>query len=611
MTRKDKIGGLGKSLQADRRRQWEQTKNDRKQFLPEASAATAGGSRSVLESSNLDDLIAHVELRKEMYLEEVGETEYIQEGPTLIDTGAEAIARAERIAADRRELVSIPRRPQWTEGMSVEELTTLENDAFADWRRGLFESAQQEGLHLTPYERNLDFWRQLWRCVERSDLIVQILDARDPHFYHSQDLTRYVEEVGPNKRVMLLVNKADHLTNEQRQVWQRHFAEKGLDAIFFSALRELRRRVAHEAAAVPVGSGASRSAAAAEEDVDDDAPSEAGHHGDESDEDAAFGSMDDDDLGVADCNQLLEELLARLPEATSEAEATAAGTLHAARRGTVGFVGYPNVGKSTVINALFGAKKVGMSKTPGKTKHIQTLELPTLGVTFCDCPGLVFPSVVATKAHLVINNTVPLDDLRECFTPVKLIVEKIGFQKCLEAYKCASYLKVAQKNSGDHVLDDCHGFLAALAMSRAHTLNLHVPDENWAARKVLRDYVAGTLLYCEMPPDAQGDAKAHTSGRSGGGGYPGAAGAPLATKAEGEEDISDEDFDDLDDFIGDVAEGSIADTRARNMTKRKARFLNKQLLKGAPVPSQSSAPPSRERRAGGCGGRGGGAKSLG
>lgn len=32
----------------------------------------------------------------------------------------------------------------------------------------------------TPYEKNLDFWRQLWRVIERSDLIVQIVDARNP-----------------------------------------------------------------------------------------------------------------------------------------------------------------------------------------------------------------------------------------------------------------------------------------------------------------------------------------------------------------------------------------------------------------------------------------------
>lgn len=41
------------------------------------------------------------------------------------------------------------------------------------------------------------------------------------------------------------------------------------------------------------------------------------------------------------------------------------------RRVRIGMVGYPNVGKSSTINALFGSKKVIVSATPGKTKHFQ------------------------------------------------------------------------------------------------------------------------------------------------------------------------------------------------------------------------------------------------
>jgi ribosome biogenesis GTPase A len=36
---------------------------------------------------------------------------------------------------------------------------------------------------VTPFEKNLDVWRQLWRVVERSDVLVQIVDARMPTFY--------------------------------------------------------------------------------------------------------------------------------------------------------------------------------------------------------------------------------------------------------------------------------------------------------------------------------------------------------------------------------------------------------------------------------------------
>lgn len=49
----------------------------------------------------------------------------------------------------------------------------------------------EEGLIVTPFEKNLEVWRQLWRVLERSDVIVQVVDARDPLFYRSEDLEEY------------------------------------------------------------------------------------------------------------------------------------------------------------------------------------------------------------------------------------------------------------------------------------------------------------------------------------------------------------------------------------------------------------------------------------
>lgn len=86
----------------------------------------------------------------------------------------------------------------------------------------------------------------------------------------------------------------------------------------------------------------------------------------------------------------------------------------------IGLVGYPNVGKSSTINSLLHEKKTSVSTTPGKTKHFQTLFLePTL--LLCDCPGLVMPSFVCTKADMVINGVLPLDQLRDFAPPVNQI----------------------------------------------------------------------------------------------------------------------------------------------------------------------------------------------
>ena len=45
------------------------------------------------------------------------------------------------------------------------------------------------------------------------------------------------------------------------------------------------------------------------------------------------------------------------------------GERESEERLNVGTVGYPNVGKSSVINVLMGVKKVSVAALPGKTKH--------------------------------------------------------------------------------------------------------------------------------------------------------------------------------------------------------------------------------------------------
>ena len=74
----------------------------------------------------------------------------------------------------------------------------------------------------------------------------------------------------------------------------------------------------------------------------------------------------------------------------------------------VGTVGYPNVGKSSVINVLAGHKKVGVASLPGKTKHFQTLNLGK-EICLCDCPGLVFPSFANSKAEMMCCGVLPID----------------------------------------------------------------------------------------------------------------------------------------------------------------------------------------------------------
>ena len=63
----------------------------------------------------------------------------------------------------------------------------------------------------------------------------QVLDARDPLRYRSEDLEAFARETNPAKASLMLLNKADLLPQRLRAAWAAYFRERGVDFIFWSA----------------------------------------------------------------------------------------------------------------------------------------------------------------------------------------------------------------------------------------------------------------------------------------------------------------------------------------------------------------------------------------
>jgi large subunit GTPase 1 len=90
---------------------------------------------------------------------------------------------------------------------------------------------------------------------------------------------------------------------------------------------------------------------------------------------------------------------------------------------------------------------VSVSATPGKTKHFQTINLSDK-ITLCDCPGLVFPQFATTKADLVCDGVLPIDQLREHTGPVSLVVRRIP-KAVLEGTYGLSIKTLGSEEGGD------------------------------------------------------------------------------------------------------------------------------------------------------------------
>lgn len=100
---------------------------------------------------------------------------------------------------------------------------------------------------------------------------------------------------------------------------------------------------------------------------------------------------------------------------------------------TIGCVGHPNVGKSSVLNAIMGDVVVSVSRTPGHTKHFQTIFV-TQNVRLCDCPGLVFPSR-APRPLQVLMGCFPIAQLREPYSAVQFVAERSELERVLRVRK--------------------------------------------------------------------------------------------------------------------------------------------------------------------------------
>ncbi len=82
-----------------------------------------------------------------------------------------------------------------------------------------------------------------------------------------------------------------------------------------------------------------------------------------------------------------------------------------------------------VRQVLCGKKRVAVSSTPGKTKHFQTIILNPQTV-LCDCPGLVFPTFMASRSNLVINGVLPIDQMHDYLGPIQQVPGVCFFLAC-------------------------------------------------------------------------------------------------------------------------------------------------------------------------------------
>lgn len=529
---------------------------------------------SVLEYDNLNEYILHAELSKQQYHVEHEQMIMIDENTTKIPTSNN------NDKTNNNDFIyyelSMPRRPKWNYHMKVEELERLENESFLLWRANIAKYEEQFNYEraVTPFEKNIEIWKQLWRVIERSNIVIYIVDARYPSFYISNDLYKYVVHEH-KKYIILCINKSDYLTYKQRQVWYETLRQQGYDCIlFFSA--KLEQNILDDAAKQQrdhilymeeqlkhkeqYDNEITKDDDDDDEDDDDDdnedEDNENGNqnnqekdieniavddNGDNNDEDDNHDIVHGDDdrhpeaeygsVALLSRTEFLDRILQYAKDKNIDVNNIRSNhtndnndddtinhnnhTNHNNNRIQYGMVGFPNVGKSSVINVLMGntkynheAIRVAVANRPGKTKHFQTLILSDT-VMLIDCPGLVFPSFVNSTADLIIAGVYPIAHMRDYYPVIQLICSRIS-RIILETYYniILPLPNMNINNNGsstnnnivpptpDELLDTiCYtrGIMACGSKG--------LPDYQRVSRMIIQDYTNGSLLYCHYPPN--------------------------------------------------------------------------------------------------------------
>ncbi|KAL1938053.1 hypothetical protein VTO73DRAFT_12064 [Trametes versicolor] len=322
-----------------------------------------------------------------------------------------------------------PRRDPDAQMASEPTLSSLaalaETSAAVDDEGFSADPSSSRGAPKTKEQLRRHYVRALHKVIDESDIVILVLDARDPEGCRS----RLVEEEvrrreSEGKKLVFVLNKIDLIPRENAQAWLRYLRHSTPTLPFKSANQSQRTN-----------------------------------------------------LSSSTAPGLMRLLKAYKPSAQSI---------------TVGVVGYPNVGKSSLINSLKRSKACAVAAQPGFTKELQTVQLER-GLKVIDSPGVVFDDddfddgKGSKKTNILLRNVVKVEDVDDPMVIVEEILSRTDLAMIKKLYNIEGFTSPLE-------------FLTMLALTTGRLLKGGTPDILGAARQVLMDWNHQKIPYFSAPP---------------------------------------------------------------------------------------------------------------
>lgn len=172
--------------------------------------------------------------------------------------------------------------------------------------------------------------------------------------------------------------------------------------------------------------------------------------------------------------------------------------MHADRQQvSVGFIGYPNTGKSSIINTLRRKKVCTVAPIPGETKVWQYITLMKR-IFLIDCPGIVPPSAKDSQSDILFRGVVRVEHVTQ---PEQYIPDMM--MKCERKHLERTYeIKGWSKYEDDPSLlaQAATEFIEIIARKQGRLLKGGEPDESGVSKQILNDFNRGKIPWFTPPP---------------------------------------------------------------------------------------------------------------